>query len=101
MTRIDLPTKTICWNPGGPQLLTWDASDTYCDNNFRAQLCTLGQWRAAVCRAGVSNPGRSWTNQVTGSGSFAFIFGCSGEQVGSLQYNSGLQGPCCLEWPRY
>ncbi|KAB2887575.1 MAG: hypothetical protein F9K40_21270 [Kofleriaceae bacterium] len=98
MTRIDLPTKTLCWHPG--RFVTFPNADAFC-GELRAQICTLAQWRAAVCMAGVQNPGRSWTYHPTGQGGFAIIGNCSLDSMSDLHWSSQVQGPCCVEWPRY
>jgi hypothetical protein len=99
MTRVDLPYKTICWHVG--QFTTFPAASNFCDDAFRADVCTLAQWRAAVCRGGVQNPGRSWVNAPTAPARLAIIADCGFDGLSDLPYTSQVQGPCCLEWPRY
>lgn len=99
MTRVDLPASTLCYNAG--PTANWDQADNYCDASFRAPICTLPQWRAIVCRAGLTNPGNSWTTTPTGTATYATIGGCSSESVSSAHYTSMRVGPCCLEWMKY
>jgi hypothetical protein len=99
MTRIDMPHSVLCYERG--VVGNWEVGDNNCDAQFRARICTLQQWRAVVCRAGVSNPGNSWTDAHVGPATFGTISGCSGDQVDSALYVSQRVAPCCLEWPRY
>lgn len=99
MTKIDLVYSTVCYNSG--TLANWDAADNFCDANYRARICTLQEWRDVVCRAGVANPGRSWTATPSGSSTFATIAGCTGDSISTAVYTTSLNGPCCLSWPRY
>ena len=68
MQRIDLPLSTLCY-VAGTSTANWLNADDFCFANFRASLCTLTQWRLAVCRAGASTPGRTWTATPSGSAS--------------------------------
>jgi hypothetical protein len=99
MTRIDLQWITVCYAPG--ILASWDQADDFCDMNFRARICTLQEWRDVVCRAGIPNPGSSWTQSPTGAGIFATISACGGANVSTSASTSLLHGPCCVSWPRY
>ena len=99
MTKVDLAHSTVCYNAGVNA--SWDVADNYCDLNFRASICTLQEWRDVVCRAGLANPGRSWTATPTGGATFATIAGCAGDSIATAAYTTLLQGPCCLSWPKY
>lgn len=100
MTQVDFARSTICWNAG--VVATWDTADNFCDSNFQAHLCSLAQWRAVVCRAGVLNPGRSWLADVTGTSSYATVAGCTSDSVGTALFNQqAVTGPCCHEWMKY
>ncbi len=99
MVTIDRVTSTLCYHAGS--LGTWDQADAFCSAQFRADVCTLEQWRAAVCEAGLPNPGASWTPQIAGTATFATVSGCSGEQVSTAAYTLSRMGPCCLEWMSY
>jgi hypothetical protein len=99
MIEIGLPYTTLCFAVG-PQL-SWDSADNRCFDEHRANMCTLAQWRTAVCKAGVSNPGRSWTPTPMANGSFAAVSGCSFEQITSIGATALLTTTCCLEWPVY
>ncbi len=99
MIQIETPHSTLCWHPGTSG--TWTSTDDYCDLHFRARLCTLAQWRTAVCRSLRPNPGRSFLNDVAGTGSYAVVGGCAASDVVALSGTSQVQGPCCLEWQRY
>lgn len=106
MTRIELPHSTLCYHEGNSTLSDWDTADGYCFDQFQTGMCTLNQWRAAICRAGAGDPGRSWLADVAGRAAdgtpaFATISGCTGESVGESSYPTALRGPCCQEWPRY
>ena len=100
MTRIDLPFSTMCWHDNGVAA-SWEAADNYCYDQFRAGVCTLAQWRSAVCRAGVASPGASWTPDSTGAATFVTVSSCAAETVNSAFYMSSKRGPCCLEWMKY
>ncbi|MBP6631255.1 MAG: hypothetical protein KBG28_00695 [Kofleriaceae bacterium] len=100
MTQLDLPFSTICFHAG--IVATWDNAENFCDANFRARFCSLGQWRTVVCRAGAPNPGRSWLDDVVGAGSYATVAGCTSDSVGVAPFNqAAIVGPCCLEFMKY
>lgn len=99
MIAVDRITSTLCYHAGS--LGNWDQADAFCAAQFRADVCTLQQWRAAVCDAGLPNPGASWTAQIAGTATFATVSGCSGEQVATATYTLSRMGPCCLEWMNY
>lgn len=99
MTKVDLVFSTVCYNSG--VVASWDAADNFCDASYRARICTLQEWRDVVCRAGVANPGRSWTATPTGAATFATIAGCTGESISTAVYTTSLNGPCCLSWSKY
>ena len=99
MVEIQLPYTTLCFAAGSQ--LTWDGANNQCFDLHRANMCTLTQWRTAVCNAGVANPGRSWTPVPMGSGTFATVFGCTFDAIAPLNANVALTATCCLEWPVY
>ena len=100
MQRIEFARSTVCYEKG--VIANWDNADTNCDNQFRARICSLQQWRAIVCRAGVQNPGRSWTSETSGAAAFTTIAGCTGDSLSSNFYTTqGIIGPCCLEYMKY
>lgn len=99
MTRLDLLHSVICFHAG--ITATWDTADNFCDASFRAPVCSLTQWREAVCFAGQTNPGRSWTTSPTGTGTYATVQGCNSESVTTAVYTTQLQGPCCLQYMKY
>ena len=99
MVELQLAHSTLCFGTG--PAATWDVAETRCDDFYRASTCTITQWRIAVCRFGVANPGRSWTPTPTGTGQFATISGCSYEQVSTAFGSTQLATTCCLEWPVY
>lgn len=100
MTRIEQPLSVLCYAKS-PTVANWDQAAAYCDSNFRTGLCSVEQWRAAVCYGGVPSPGRSWTDDVSGSTSFGSIAGCTGDAISSSVYTTPLSVTCCAEWPRY
>jgi len=99
MTKIEQPSSTLCYHAGTTG--TWDSASQFCSQSFAAPLCTLVQWRDAVCSAGVPNPGNSWTATPAGTASFATVAGCTGDGVGVSAYNVQRPGPCCLQWMKY
>jgi hypothetical protein len=100
MFQIDLPFSTLCFGEGVTG--TYDEVEQFCEDMFRGRLCSLQQWRIAVCRAEAPDPGRSWLPDVVGGGGvFATISGCSPEEVGEAFYAGQHAGPCCLEWMNY
>ena len=99
MSRIDLPRSTLCYASG--PIANWDAASTYCSGQFRARICSFQQWRDAICRAGVNNPGASWTDAIAGAATMGVVSGCTGDSVSSNIYTSQRVTTCCLEWPRY
>lgn len=101
MTKVDTAYSTLCFASGSANPSSWDQADAYCDNTYRASLCTHAQWRKAVCQAGLQNPGSSWLIDVAGAGLLATVAGCAGSNVGASSPTTQLRGPCCLEWPKY
>lgn len=100
MTQINQALSTLCYASG--PTATWEQASAYCNDTFRAHLCSLNQWRDAVCQQGLTNPGRSWTSDVSGAASFATVQGCTGDAVFSQVYTSaGVRATCCAEWPRF
>jgi hypothetical protein len=99
MSRIGLPHTTLCYASG--PLGSWDQASSFCSDSYGARLCSIQQWRDAICRAGVANPGASWTDSITGSASAGVVSGCSGESFASAQYASQRVAACCAEWARY
>ena len=100
MQRIDLPLSTLCY-VAGTSTANWINADDFCFANFRASLCTLTQWRLAVCRAGASTPGRTWTATPSGSASFVSITACTADGVATQAASTQLFPACCAEWPRF
>lgn len=99
MQRIEFARSTICYEKG--IVNSWDNADNNCDTQFRARICTLHQWRAVMCRAGLQSPGRSWTAEGSGT-SFTTISNCSSDSLTTNFYTSqGIIGPCCLEYMKY
>ncbi|MFT3711145.1 MAG: hypothetical protein QM817_26245 [Archangium sp.] len=100
MTRIDSAFSTLCFaRSSSPQ--NWDGAAAFCSNNFAAPLCTLSQWRAAVCIGGAPNPGRSWLATPTATSTFMTVASCLSDGVAPLSASSQFSPVCCLEWPRY
>jgi hypothetical protein len=99
MTQINLQYSTLCYAVA-PQA-TWDAADQRCFDSFRSGLCSLEQWRMAVCRAGLPNPGRSWTPTPTGTAVFSTVAGCTSDSISSLGASTQQVTTCCIEWMRY
>lgn len=100
MTKADSQFSTLCFATGPTG--TWEQSAAYCEATFHAPLCTLGQWRAAICSAGLVNPGRAWTSQPAGTATFATVAACTGDGVGTAIYTTATnRAACCLEWPKY
>jgi hypothetical protein len=99
MTAIAMPHGTLCYADG--PLGTWDQASAHCSDVYRARVCSLQQWRDAVCVSGVPNPGASWTDSVTGTASLGVISGCSGDSLSSSVYTTQRNTTCCVEWPRY
>jgi hypothetical protein len=99
MTKLDFQNSTLCWAVG--PTFNWNQADDFCDQVYRGNICTLLQWRMAVCRAGTANPGRSWTPTATGTATFSTVAGCSAESVSSFSYSTFQATTCCLEWMRY
>ena len=99
MTRIDRLHSILCYATG--PINSWDQASAYCSNQFRARICNIQQWRDAVCSAGLPNPGASWTDAITGSGSLGVVSGWTGDSISSSPYTSQRATSCCLEWPRY
>lgn len=99
MTRIEMPYTILC-GANGP-VATWDNASNYCWDSYRAHLCSPQQWRDAVCIAGLSSPGASWTNAQTGALSAGAITGCTTESFSSIPTTSQRVAACCLEWARY
>ncbi len=99
MTRIELPHSVVCY-ASGPSA-SWESASSYCFDQFRARLCSLQQWRDAVCRAGIANPGASWTDDVTGAASFGTVAACTSDGVSSSSASALRVTVCCQEWARY
>jgi hypothetical protein len=99
MTRVALDRSILCFAAASSN--TWDTADQFCYQSYRSGICTLAQWRNAVCQAGLPNPGASWTSTPVGIATFATVSGCTGESVGSSAYNNQRIGTCCLEWMKY
>lgn len=99
MTKVSMPGSTLCFAAGATQ--NWEAADQSCYDNFRSSLCTLAQWRTAVCRAGLPSPGASWTSTPAGTATFTTVAGCTGDAVGIAQYTAQHATVCCLEWMSY
>ena len=99
MTRVDLSHSTVCYATG--PISNWDQASAYCSNQFRARICSVQQWHDVVCNAGLLSPGTSWTDAITGSGSFGVVSGCTGDSISSSIYTSQRATPCCLEWMHY
>lgn len=99
MTSIDNLHSTICYDAGTTG--DWITAGDFCYDNFQAELCSLRQWRIAICRAGLVSPGASWTSDVAGAATFTRVQGCTGDGVGTAIYTTQLRGPCCLEWMNY
>jgi len=99
MTRIGMPHTTLCYASG--PVSSWDQASNFCSDSYRARICSLQQWRDAICRAGVANPGASWTDSITGTASAGVVSGCSGATFSSAQYTSQRVATCSAEWPRY
>jgi hypothetical protein len=99
MTRIDGAHSTLCYASG--TTANWDTAEQFCRAQFAAGLCTLTQWRTAICIAGLPNPGRSWLPDVAGVATLGNVASCSGDGLGTSAYTTTLAGPCCLEWMSY
>lgn len=99
MTTVEDVFSTLCYHAG--ITATWDTADDSCYSNFHASLCTLRQWRLAICRAGIASPGASWTHDVAGASTFARVSACTSDGVDTAVYTTMLKGPCCLEWMKY
>jgi hypothetical protein len=99
MTRASLAHTIICYASG--PVGSWDQASNFCSDSYGARICSLQQWRDLVCRVGVTNPGASWTDSITGSGTAGVVSGCSGENFASAQYTSQRVITCCAEWARY
>lgn len=99
MTSIALAHSTLCYATG--PISVWAQASAYCSDQFRARLCSVQQWRDAICAAGLTNPGASWTGDVSGTSSFGVVSGCSPEQVTSSAFSVQRVATCCLEWARY
>lgn len=101
MTPLDLPHSRLCFHSGVPNPANYDTADQFCFNNFRANVCTVNQWRTAVCRGGVTSPGSSWTSDVAGAGQMAVVATCAASDITSSLVSTQRAGPCCVEWMRY
>jgi hypothetical protein len=99
MSRIVLTHTIVCYATGPTG--TWDQASSSCSDSYGARICSLQQWRDVVCRAGVANPGASWTDSITGSATAGVVSGCTGENFASAQYTSQRATACCAEWARY
>lgn len=99
MTRIDLPHAILC-RANGP-VSAWDQAASHCWDNYRAHLCSPQQWRDAVCFAGQTSPGASWTNAQTGTTTAGAIAACTTDGFASIATSSQRVAACCAEWPRY
>lgn len=99
MSRIDMPRTTLCYATG--PIASWNQASAHCSDQFRARLCSVQQWRDAICSAGLPNPGASWTDAITGTAAVGVISGCSAENFSSTTYTSQRATTCCAEWPRY
>lgn len=100
MTKVVLPYSTVCFEAG--IVANFDTAGNYCWDQFRASICSLTQWRAVVCRAGLTSPGRSWLPNPVAADTLATISNCASASLGTS--NSGVStnaGPCCLEWMNY
>lgn len=99
MTRIDMPHAILCF-ASGPSA-SWDSASNFCSAQYAARICSLQQWRDAVCQAGVANPGTSWTDAVTGAASFGIVSACSSDGISASSASTPRVTVCCQEWPRY
>lgn len=99
MTTIDLAYSTLCYARALSQ--NWDQANAYCSANFRSGLCSLRQWRAAVCESGITSPGRTWLDVPVTAATYATVQGCTGDSVSTANYSLNLSATCCHEWPKY
>ncbi len=99
MTRIARAHTTLCYASG--PVGSWDQVSTYCSNAYGARICSVQQWRDAICLAGLPNPGASWTDSITGTSAAVVVSGCSADTFSSTPATSPRTAACCAEWPRY
>lgn len=100
MTMVDSAFSRLCF-ARSVSPMNWDNAANFCSSNFDAPLCTLSQWRAAICYGGLLNPGRTWLPTPTDPATFATVSTCTADSVSAASYTSQFATTCCLEWPKY